>query len=258
MTDLTILYQDDNYIAIDKPSGLLVHRSEIDRRETRFALQLLRDQIGQRVYPVHRLDKPTSGVLVFALHSEATSLLQQAFQERQVDKAYYAIVRGYTEEQATIDYPLSDKREKEEKRRKTDIRPPQEAVSHYQRIATIELPISVGKFLQSRYSLVRISPETGRKHQIRRHFHSIAHPLIGDTRYGEGRHNRLFRDNFDSHRLLLWSAGIRFIHPYTGKLITIETTVPEEVLPLFEAFNWPTSLPTMENLPYEPDSRPNT
>ncbi|MEH6628682.1 MAG: pseudouridine synthase [Motiliproteus sp.] len=247
MTDLHILYQDDDFIVIDKPSGLLVHRSEIDRRETRFALQLLRDQIGQRVYPVHRLDKPTSGVLVFALHSEASSLLQQSFMERRVDKEYFAIVRGYAPEQDVIDYALSDKREKEEKRRKTDIRPPQEAVSRFQRLATVELPIAVGKFPQSRYSLVRVNPETGRKHQIRRHFHTIAHPIIGDTRYGEGRHNRLFRDNFDSHRLLLWSAAIRFIHPYSGELTKIETTVPSEVLPLFEAFNWPVCLPTMES-----------
>ncbi len=245
MTELSILYQDEDLVAIDKPSGLLVHRSEIDRRETRFALQLVRDQIGQRVFPVHRLDKPTSGVLVFALHAAAAGKMQELFRERLVEKAYFAIVRGHTEDQATIDYPLSDKREKEEKRRHTDIRPPQDAVSRYQCMAKVELPIAVGRYPQSRYSLVRVIPETGRKHQIRRHFHSIAHPIIGDTRYGEGRHNRLFRDNFNSHRLLLWSAGISFTHPTSGELLKIETQVPKEIQPLFETFNWPLSLPTM-------------
>ncbi|MCW8884878.1 MAG: pseudouridine synthase [Motiliproteus sp.] len=245
MCELPILYRDEDFIIIDKPSGLLVHRSEIDRRETRFALQLLRDQIGQRVYPVHRLDKPTSGVLAFALHSEAAGHLQEAFREKSVDKGYFAIVRGFTQEQATIDYALSDKREKEEKKHPDHIREPQSAVSHYQRLATVELPISVGRYPQARYSLVSVSPETGRKHQIRRHFHSIAHPIVGDTRYGEGRHNRLFREHFQSHRLLLWSAKLSFCHPYSGERITISTEVPEEIRPLFKAFDWPLSLTTM-------------
>ncbi|OMH32686.1 pseudouridine synthase [Motiliproteus sp. MSK22-1] len=239
MSELQILYRDDDYIVINKPSGLLVHRSEIDKRETRFALQMLRDQIGQRVYPVHRLDKPTSGVLVFALHSGAASKLQQAFSERQVNKEYMAVVRGYAPESGIIDYALSDKREKEEKRHADDLREPQPALSEYQRIATIELPFSTGRFSTSRYSLVRVVPETGRKHQIRRHLHHIAHPIIGDTRYGEGRHNRLFREQFQSYRLLLWSRSVSFSHPFTGEEIQVSTGVPEDIMPLFDRFGWP-------------------
>ncbi len=254
MTELNILYQDDDYIAIDKPSGLLVHRSEIDRRETRFALQLLRDQIGQRVYPVHRLDKPTSGVLLFGLHSAAASYLQQAFQQQQVSKAYLAIVRGYACESGVIDYALSDKREKEEKRRASDVRAPQPARTDYQRLATIELPVAIGRHPSARYSLLLVYPRSGRKHQIRRHLHHIAHPIIGDTRYGEGRHNRLFRERYQSHRLLLWSAGLGFIHPFSKRLVEIKTTVPNELVPLFNEFGWPQ--PNAVALPVLPAASP--
>ncbi len=239
MNELTILYQDDDLIAIDKPSGLLVHRSEIDRRETRFALQVLRDQIGRRVYPVHRLDKPTSGILLFGLHSEAAGRLQAAFRDRKVSKEYRAVVRGYAPESGTIDYALSDKREKEEKRRASDVRPPQPAVSRFRRLATVELPVASGRHSTSRYSLVQVSPETGRKHQIRRHLDHIAHPIIGDTRYGEGRHNRLFRERYQSHRLLLWASGLEFSHPFGGQQIRLAVPTPEEVAPLFRAFSWP-------------------
>jgi len=106
MGDLTILFRDPHLIAIDKPAGLLVHRSAIDRRETRFALQLLRDQIGQRVYPVHRMDKPTSGVLLFALHVDAARRMTALFTERRVHKTYLAVVRGHTPVADVIDYPL--------------------------------------------------------------------------------------------------------------------------------------------------------
>jgi len=89
---LEILYQDEYLIAINKPSGLLVHKSPIDKHETRFALQELRDQIGQYVYPVHRLDKPTSGVLLFALDREIAKSMSQYFRNNLVHKEYTAIV----------------------------------------------------------------------------------------------------------------------------------------------------------------------
>ncbi len=241
MSELTILHQDDNFIAIDKPSGLLVHRSEIDRTETRFALQMLRDQIGRHVYPLHRLDKPTSGVLLFALSPEAASLMQPVFQEGQISKTYQALLRGYAPEAGEIDYALSDKREKEEKRRASDIRPPQPAVTHFRRLAEVELDYPVGRFATARYSLVEASPVTGRKHQIRRHMHHISHPIVGDTRYGDGRHNRLFRDRMDSHRLLLWASRLSFTDPFSGQPLDIRAPLPAEVIPLFQRFNWPLS-----------------
>jgi tRNA pseudouridine65 synthase len=142
MEALEIIYRDEYLVAINKPSGLLVHRSKIDPHETRFALQLLRDQIGQHVYPVHRLDKPTSGVLLFALSSEIARIVSEGFANHSVQKTYLAIVRGYAPEQGTIDHPLKDKADKLADRDKSKQTPAREAVSYFSRLATIELPIS--------------------------------------------------------------------------------------------------------------------
>lgn len=235
---LDILYQDPDYVVIDKPSGLLVHRSPIDRRERRFVLQLLRNQLGQHVFPVHRLDKPTSGLLVFGLHSEAASLLQQEFRAHRVHKTYHAVVRGYADDEGDIDYPLSDKREAIEKGGSDVIRPPQEARTLYRCLDRVELPIACGRFDTSRYSLVELQPLSGRKHQLRRHMKHINHHMIGDTRYGDGKHNQLFRDHFANQRLLLFASRLEFRHPYNGSHLTVETAIPDSEQQLFERLGW--------------------
>ncbi|WP_421863009.1 pseudouridine synthase [Motiliproteus sp.] len=236
---LDILYLDDDIVVIDKPSGLLVHRSPIDRRERRFALQLLRDQLGQRVYPAHRLDKPTSGLLVFGLHSDAASRLQQQFRERRVSKTYHAIVRGYLDESGRIDSPLSDKREAIEKGGSDQVRPPQSALTEFRTVDRVELPIPLGRYSSSRYSLVELKPHTGRKHQLRRHMKQSAHHIIGDTRYGDGKHNQLFRDQFDNQRLLLFATRLCFEHPFDeGRGLQLDARIPVELQPLFEALGW--------------------
>lgn len=218
---LPILYQDEHLVAINKPAGLLVHRSAIDRHETRFAVQCLRDQLGQKVYPVHRLDKPTSGVLLFALSSEIARLMTVEFTERRVHKTYQAIVRGWPLEQAVIDYPLVEQLDK-----MTDnldvIKPAQTAITEYQTLATCELPFAVDRYATSRYAWLQLKPKTGRKHQIRRHMHHISHPIIGDTTHGNGRHNRFFRQEFNCHRLLLAATELEFVHPLTQTNIVIE------------------------------------
>jgi len=227
ITPLTILYHDDDYVAVDKPAGMLVHRSWIAEEDEVFLLQTLRDQIGQRVYPVHRLDRPTSGVILFALSSEAARIMCGVFEQREVTKEYLAIVRGYTDESGHIDYPLREEPHK----------PEQQAVTDYERLATVELPIPVGRYSTSRYSLVKIKPLTGRMRQIRKHFHHIFHPLIGDTSHGEGRHNRLFREQFNCHRLLLHAR--RLILPYPdGETLIIEAPLPAEFTQLLKAFGW--------------------
>jgi tRNA pseudouridine65 synthase len=221
MQALTILYRDESLIAIDKPSGLLVHRSLIDKHETRFAIQLLRDQIGQRVYPLHRLDKPTSGVLLFALSEDAARAMGAVFEASAVQKQYLAVVRGYTPERDSIDYALA-----EELDRLTDAlaqrnKPAQDARTDYQRLATLELNVSDGRHPTSRYSLLKVTPHTGRKHQIRRHMKHIFHPLIGDTTHGDGRHNRIFREHLHCQRLLLCAQELSFTHPDKRVQITI-------------------------------------
>jgi tRNA pseudouridine65 synthase len=225
---LPILYQDEHIVIIDKPSGLLVHRSLIDKRETRFALQMTRDQIGQYVYPVHRLDKPTSGVLVMALSSEIAAKLTDQFTHKQVQKKYIALVRGYTDDKGTIDYPLKEELDKiADKNTKPD-KPAQDAVTHYKTLWKGEINLPVGRYPTARYSLVSLSPETGRKHQIRRHMKHIFHPIVGDTTHGDGKHNNMFREQFALSRLLLVAKEISFNHPESGESITISVPLGDE------------------------------
>ena len=165
---LEILYKDDYLVAINKPSGLLVHRSPIDKNETEFAVQQLRDQIGQFVYPAHRLDKPTSGVLLFTLDKESAKLMSEQFRARETKKTYLAVVRGYTKEGGVIEHALVEKLDKIADKKAQKNKEAQEATTKYERLATVELPFSVGKYDKTRYSLVKLLPKTGRKHQLRR------------------------------------------------------------------------------------------
>lgn len=235
---LEILYQDQYLVAINKPSGLLVHRSPIDRHETRFAIQLLRDQIGQYVYPVHRLDKPTSGVLLFALDKESAKLMSEQFREHTTQKSYIAVVRGYTDDEGVIDHALVEKLDKIADKDANKNKEAQEAVTHYKRLATVELPYAVGRYDKTRYSLVEVLPKTGRKHQIRRHMKHISHHLLGDTKYGRGEHNIFIRDQFDCHRLLLHAVSLKIKHPYKEEILTITAPIDETFKSIFDYFSW--------------------
>jgi len=222
METLEIIYQDEHIVAVNKPSDLLVHRSWIDKDETRFAIQMLRDQIGQYVYPVHRLDKPTSGVLLFALSKETARALSEQMQSGGVTKQYLAIVRGYTDERGLIDYALKEVLDKMTDAKARQDKAAQEAVTSYEKIGQVELPFVVGRYNTARYSLLRLTPKTGRKHQLRRHMKHILHPIVGDTKYGRGEHNRFFREQFGAHRLLLHAGTLTFIHPVTKRVLTLQ------------------------------------
>ncbi len=235
ITPLEILYRDKNLIAINKPSGLLVHKSPIDSRETRFALQLLRDQIGEYVYPIHRLDKPTSGVLIFALNADMAKEMSLLFASNEVDKVYIAIVRGYIEE-GVIDYPLKQMLDTKEQKKQGITKEPQEAQTEYKYLRKIQLPYPISRYPVARYSIVKLKPKTGRKHQLRRHLKHIFHPIVGDTKHGRGEHNNLFREKFNSHRLLLHSYRITFIHPLSQKEIIINAPFDKIFKKLFQLF----------------------
>jgi len=230
---LEIIYQDEHIVAINKPSNLLVHRSWIDKEETRFAIQILRDQIGQYVYPVHRLDKPTSGVLLFALSKEVARAISEQMQERAFKKEYIAIVRGYTPQSGEIDYTLKEVLDKMTDAKAQTDKEAQSAVTGYETISQVELPFSVGRYKTTRYSLVSLRPRTGRKHQLRRHMKHLLHPIVGDTKYGRGEHNRFFREQFDAHRLLLHAHKLTFLHPVLNKEMTLSAGVDEVFLDLF-------------------------
>ncbi len=206
-TDFPILYRDDALVAVCKPSGLAVHRGWAN--DPTYALTEVRDRLGQRVYPVHRLDRATSGVLVFALDRETARLVQEQFQDGRVEKRYLALVRGLAPESGVIDHPV--KRTLRGKERTP-------AITEYRRLGTFE-----------RYSLMEARPRTGKLHQIRRHFKHLSHPLVGDVRYGKGPINRLFRERFGLHRLALHALEMRLEHPRGGDALRWVAEVPDDL-----------------------------
>lgn len=215
----TILFLDAHFVAIHKPAGLMVHRSAL-ARPRRLALQWVRDTLGQRVFPVHRLDRATSGILLFALDSQAAAQMQSAFRQRQVHKTYLAVVRGFVPEQGRIQKPIQDG-EGEAK----------SAVTDFKLLEHLSLPVPVGQFAEARYSLVQLTPHDGRRHQLRKHMAHLRHPIVGDTAHGDGKHNRLFRDHLAIHRLMLAATELRFQHPYTHEAIVIRWQ-PEPIFTL--------------------------
>jgi tRNA pseudouridine65 synthase len=216
---LPVLYRDERLVVVDKPSGLLVHRSPIDRHETRFALQILRDQLGQRVYTIHRLDKGTSGALAFGLDPDTAREYGAIFAQRGVIKTYVALVRGWPVAAGVIDRPLAAV---EDERAGSQSTEPRESQTAFRRIATFELPVRVDRYPTARYALVELTPHTGRRHQLRRHLASESHPIVGDSTYGKGKHNRLFRELFGSQRLLLACTRLEFTPPAGKTALRIE------------------------------------
>lgn len=235
---LEILYQDEYLVAVNKPSGLFVHRSFLDRDQKYFALQLVRDLVGQYVYPLHRLDRPTSGVLLFGLSKEVARVMGQAFTDKTIQKTYYALTRGHLLGAGQVDYPLKEKLDKIADKFADQDKPEQQAVTDYESIATATLPIPLGKYPSIRYSLIKLTPHTGRRHQIRRHLAHLRHPIIGDINYGDNKQNPFFANHFDIKRLMLHAYRVQFLHPITQQSIDIKAPVDEHWLQLFSSFKW--------------------
>ncbi|MDX9994518.1 MAG: pseudouridine synthase [Rhodocyclaceae bacterium] len=233
---LTLLYRDEHLVAIDKPPGMLVHRSDLDRHETRFAVQLLRDQLGRRVTPVHRLDKGTSGVLLFAFDPAIVRVMAEQFESGAVEKTYLAVVRGWPPETGVIDHALT--RKFDAYGRQLPTAEAQPAITHYRRLATVELPVCVDRYPTSRYALVELTPLTGRQHQLRRHLKHIGHPIIGDATHGKGMHNRFFQREFGCGRLLLACVGLSFRHPVSGEKVCVGGTAGDQFDALIARFDW--------------------
>ena len=214
VNNLEILYADEYMIAINKPNGMAVHQSRMHPADEIFALQTLRDQIGQRVYPAHRLDKKTSGVLLFGLSKEMDSSLQTLFGAQEVRKTYHAIVRGYlAEEKGQIDYALTNDRGQT-----------QEAITYYRVLNQYEIPHRISQHSTSRYSLLELKPKTGRFHQLRKHLAHIHHPIIGDRPHGCNKQNRYWKNEFKHDTMLLHAKTLSFAHPVGKK--NIEITAP--------------------------------
>lgn len=233
---LTEIYRDQWLLAVHKPAGLLVHRSPIDKHETEFALQYARAlNGGEHVYPVHRLDRPTSGLLLFARDPQTASRLGKALMAGDVRKTYQAVVRGWTPEQGLIDHPLTD--EPEDRRLKSEPQAERAARTRYRRLAITEIPVAIEGHPTSRYSLIELYPETGRKHQLRRHMKHISHPIIGDANHGRGRHNRYFAKRFGQGRLMLAATELVFPHPVSGEALHLQTVLEDSFLQVLSIFS---------------------
>jgi tRNA pseudouridine65 synthase len=238
-TAVDIIYRDASLVAVNKPAGMMVHRSSLEWREPDYVLQALRRQVGRRVYPAHRLDKPTSGVLLFSLNREVARRLAGSFARREVKKTYLAVVRGYLDPAGTIDYPL--RRDPRGERVEENLR---SALTEYRRLAAIELPVAVGRYRTARYSLAAVFPVTGRMHQIRHHMHHISHPIIGDRKHGDNKHNRLFKEKFGCERMLLAAVELRLTHPVTSEDITLTAKLDYSFSSLIDWFDWQDGLPS--------------
>ncbi len=197
-----VIFEDEHMIAIHKPPGILVHPTRISE-DTFSVLPILRDQIRQRVYPIHRLDRGTSGLLIFGKNKEAASFLNAQFRMQEVEKEYIAVIRGHVKEEDRIDYPLAKDKFKEK----------QEAITDFYRLSQTELDFAISRYPSSRYSLVRVLPKTGKFHQIRRHFAHIRHPVLGDKKHGDCKHNKYFRENLGIDRMLLHASKMKIL-PY--------------------------------------------
>jgi tRNA pseudouridine65 synthase len=224
---LDILFQDDYLIAINKPHGLLVHRSSIAVDVEEFALQLLRDQIGKKVNPAHRIDRKTGGVLLFAFNKEVETAMQQQFMENRVSKKYLAIVRGHTPDAEEIDYPL-----------RKENGTLQDAFTAYTTLQRAELPVPFGAHTTSRYSLVEVVPQTGRMHQIRKHMSHIFHPIIGDRTHGCNKQNKLFTEKWEMSTMLLHASQLNFNHPITNEDIIINAPLQDEFNRVVQLMGW--------------------
>jgi tRNA pseudouridine65 synthase len=213
---MQLLYCDDRLAAFAKPSGLLVHRGWGDDRVV--ALDLARDTLGAPVHPVHRLDRATSGVLLFARDPESAAAMGRLFEAGAVEKTYLALVRGVPPEAGVVDHPVP----------RTEGGPRVPAVTAFRRRCTVD-----------RWSLVEARPRTGRLHQIRRHLKHLSHPIVGDVNYGKGDINRLFRERYGLCRLALHAAVLSFAHPFKGAAISIAAPLPDDLRRPFEALGIP-------------------
>lgn len=228
---LHILWQDEHLVAVYKPAGWLVHRTGLDAHETRFVMQALRDQLGRHVWPVHRLDKGTCGVLLMALHREAAQALAASFATHATRKEYLALVRGWLPDVLEVEHALKPDDAPEDAAA-------QDAHTTLRCLSRLSWPESYdGRHAETRISLVQALPTTGRRHQIRRHLKHVAHPIIGDATHGKGPLNRWWAQRLGQQRLWLHARALEIAHPMSGEPMRFEAGWPA-LAHLQEAQDW--------------------
>jgi tRNA pseudouridine65 synthase len=227
---LEIIFEDDYIICINKPNNVLVHHAFLSRNvgDEDSLLQLIEKEFGIKVYPVHRLDRKTSGLILLAKEKDYVSKFQELFTTKQIQKTYFGVVRGFSPETKTIDSPVKGR----------DANVHKEALTYLRTLANITLDIPVKPYDSSRYSLVEFLPQTGRMHQLRVHSNKISHPLIGDAKYGDKNHDTMFAENFGWKNLFLHAGKLEFIHPFSSEKMILKGTFPKDWIEMFEEFNW--------------------
>jgi tRNA pseudouridine65 synthase len=228
-----IIFRDSGLIAVNKPAGVPVHGSRILEGQPRTLLAMVRKNEGTVVHAVHRLDRPVSGVNLLTGNRDLLAQMSQEFENRRVRKCYLAVVRGWPAESGDISHPLLPPRDERKPGSVT-----RSAVTRFERIATVETPFPIAPYETSRYSLLALYPESGRRHQLRMHMKHISHHLIGDTSYGRGEHNQLFREQFDCQRLLLHAWSLQFRHPVSDEPLTIRAPLDETFSKVLKVFGW--------------------
>lgn len=247
---LSVLFEDASLIAIDKPPGLLVHRGTQTSQTEDAVLQRLRRERGHWYYPIHRLDRATSGILVLAKSREVASILGQQLSKGHWHKSYLAIVRGWINQTIFIDKSLPNLDH--------EALLPQTASTLLSPLCLWEWPEPVDRYPKARYSMVHLEPQTGRQHQLRRHCTQIRHPIIGDTVYGHGIHNRFFRERWQVNRLLLHHAQLTFPHPLTHETVVVRASLDESWLSLLETLSMPHGKASMTQLSVALQALPKT
>ena len=227
---LEIIFEDSYFICVSKPNNMLVHHAKHSRNvaEETSLLQLIIDKTGLKVFPIHRLDRKTSGIILLAKETQFVSKFQDLFTNNEIQKTYYGVVRGFSPEAKTIDSPVKGR----------DANVHKEALTHLKTLEQVTLEIPVKPYDSSRYSLVELSPKTGRMHQLRVHTNKISHPLIGDTKYGDKNHDTMFDENFGWKNMFLHAGKLEFKHPFTNEELVLKAPYPKDWIALFKEFNW--------------------
>ena len=229
MEALEILFEDQYIVVVNKPNNILIHYSHYARNiKDATLIDLLEQQFQKRLYPLHRLDRKTSGAIILAKEKEYIPLFQELFLNDAIQKTYWGIVRGFSPSQGVIESPVKN----------PDTKVYKEALTHFRTLASVTLEIPVHPYPQSRYSLIELKPRTGRMHQLRIHLNKVSHPLVGDYKYGDRFHNRMYEQNFDCHNLFLHACSLQFVHPYTKEALIIEAPLNANWKKVMKQFDW--------------------
>jgi tRNA pseudouridine65 synthase len=227
---LEIIYQDSYCLSVTKPNNVLVHHAHHSRNkiDEKSLVQLIEDQLGSRYFPIHRLDRKTSGIILLASKKEYVSTFQALFTNKEIKKVYYGVVRGYSQENRIIDSPVKGR----------DALVYKEAETYLKRLDKIELNIPVKPYDSSRYSLVELTPTTGRMHQLRIHMNKLSTPLINDAKYGDKNHDTMYGEQFGWTNLFLHAGSLAFTHPFSNQELVLKSLFPNDWIQLFEKFYW--------------------